>query len=86
MSIFETTETVKVSTLLGGDTIRWASRDWRVVNTPTVMHCNPSGNGLELTLYDGSINDPITVTALASDQCTKVNIDTDLLLALLGDS
>jgi hypothetical protein len=84
MSIFETVEIVTVDKLLGGDTIRWANRDWRVVNTP-VSQPPHDDNTLEVTLYDGSVNDPVKVTALASDKVSRINIDSDLLLHLLGE-
>lgn len=83
MSIFESMQTTTVGSLLGGDTIRWCGKDWRVVNTPMIMHCCPNGNTLEVELYDGSVNSPIKVAALTTDKVTKVVINDDLLASML---
>lgn len=77
VSTLEHVETTTVGQLVGGDTIRWFNRDWRVVNTPQIIPTAfPTYQPLvEVELYDGGLRDPIKITAFVNDPAEKIVFD-----------
>ena len=85
MSKYESVGPTRIDHLLGGDTIRYGGRIYKVVNTPEIYLAGEElpDTLMSFSLDDGRISGPIQICAFSSDMLPKVLYDDEALLAAL---